>query len=87
MNVFLHSKSQIMMMNPILDINISFSMVLQQEHEMMSSNSYSASEATYESTMPMQVNSTQCNSHDKGGSYKGKGQGFPKGESILYSLW
>lgn len=87
MNVFLHSKSQIMMMNPILDINLSFSMVLQQEHEMMSSNSYFASEATYESTMPMQVNSTPSNSHDKRGSYKGKGQGFLKGESILYSLW
>ncbi|MCH94998.1 retrovirus-related pol polyprotein from transposon TNT 1-94, partial [Trifolium medium] len=75
---FSHSKSQIMMMNPLPDIDRAFSLVIQQEREMLSFNSDSASEATSDSAMVMQVNSTQSNSHGKGGFYKGKGQGSSK---------
>ncbi|CAJ2628544.1 unnamed protein product [Trifolium pratense] len=73
---FSHSKSQIMMMNPLPDIDRAFSLVIQQEREMLSfNNSDSVSEATSDSAMVMQVNSTKSNSHGKKSFYKGKGQG------------
>ncbi|KHN02608.1 hypothetical protein glysoja_043563, partial [Glycine soja] len=75
---FSHSKSQIMMMNPLPDIDHVFSLVIQQEREMLGSNSDSVSEATSDSAMAMQVNSNQSNFNGKGGYYN-KGKGSSKG--------
>ena len=76
---FLHSKSQIMMMNPLPDIEQAFSLVLQQERELISSNQNSATEVASESVVAMQVSSNHNNSNNKGSYYKGKGQGSFKG--------
>jgi hypothetical protein len=68
-----------MMMHPLPDIDHACSMVIQQEREMLCSNSDSPSDSTSGSAMAMQINSAQNNSHGKGGFYKGKGQGSSKG--------
>ncbi|MCH82134.1 retrovirus-related pol polyprotein from transposon TNT 1-94 [Trifolium medium] len=73
--IFLHSKSQIMMMNPLPDIDRAFSLVIQQERELNSSvTSLVSSTDSSQLAMAMQVSSQQGNFSGKNG-YKGKGQG------------
>ncbi|PNX83771.1 hypothetical protein L195_g039819, partial [Trifolium pratense] len=72
-----------MMMNPLPDIDRAFSLVIQQERELLGSNFDSVSEATSESAMAMQVNSNQHNFNAKGGNNKGKGQNSFRGGNRL----
>lgn len=76
---FLHSKSQIMMMNPLPGIEHAFSLVLQQEREMQSSNPNPVPEAATDPTISMQVSTNQNNSNTRGIYYKGKGKESSKG--------
>lgn len=76
---FTHSKSQIMMMNPLPDINYAFSLVIQQEREMHSSiNGDTPTASTAEETVALQVQTTEGNYVAKQGNtnYKGKNQGY-----------
>lgn len=45
-----------MMMNPLLDIDKTFSLVIQQEHELLGSHFDSILENNFESAIAMQVN-------------------------------
>ncbi|XP_058761796.1 uncharacterized protein LOC131635210 [Vicia villosa] len=82
---FTHSKSQIMMMNPMPDIDKSFSLIIQQERELNSSNSslVKASSNPEEITTICQVQASSGNSHSKPGqnSSKGRIQGYGKGHN------
>jgi hypothetical protein len=72
-----------MMLNPLLDIDHVFSLVIQQEREMIG---YDCSPNTHdvESALAMQVNAQQSNSTSKSGPYnKGKGHGYPKGTNRI----
>jgi hypothetical protein len=76
---FTHSKSQIMMMNPLPDINYAFSLVIQQEREMHSSiNGDTPTASTVEETVALQVQTTEGNYAAKQGNtnYKVKNQGY-----------
>ncbi|KAI5415069.1 hypothetical protein KIW84_040506 [Lathyrus oleraceus] len=74
---FTHSKSQIMMMNPLPDIDKVFSLVIQQEREMHNSIAAMNPTATNtEETMAFQIQTNSGNSYGKPNYSKGKTQGF-----------
>ncbi|GAU32977.1 hypothetical protein TSUD_358440 [Trifolium subterraneum] len=81
---FSHSKSQIMMINPLPDIDRAFFLVIQQERELNSSvTSLVSSTDSSDLAMAMQVSSQQGNHNGKNG-YKGKGQGSNSAKGNKY---
>jgi hypothetical protein len=80
---FAHSKSQIMMMNPLPDIDKAFSLVIQQEREMNCSvSSFVSNNDSAEPAVALLANSQQGNNFGKNGQsyYKGK-VNAPKGSN------
>lgn len=76
---FAHSKSQIMMMNPLPDINYAFSLVIQQEREMNSSFSMEVpSVSISEEVAALQVQTHEGNSNAKQctNNFRAKNQGY-----------
>ncbi|XP_050920059.1 uncharacterized protein LOC127137662 [Lathyrus oleraceus] len=74
---FAHSKSQIMMMNPLPDVDKAFSLVIQQEREMSSAGSVIPNGNSSDEVTAFQLHITSGNSNGKSGhnNYKGKAQG------------
>ncbi|XP_050890149.1 uncharacterized protein LOC127095511 [Lathyrus oleraceus] len=73
---FTHSKSEIMMMNPLSDIDKTFSLVIQQEREMYSSTATRHPTPTDEEPVAFQIQTNSGNSYGKPSYLKSKTQGF-----------
>ena len=82
---FMQSKTQIMMMQPLPDIEKAFSLVIQQERELNSSQSVISNSNMSEESTTLHINSSSGNNSNKNSNtyFKGKngGNGVSKGHS------
>ncbi|CAI8614803.1 unnamed protein product [Vicia faba] len=82
---FAQSKSQIMMMHPLIDVDKAFSLVIQQEREMTYARSVIPNASSNKEVTPFQTNTSSGNLKGKTGqnSFRNKSQGGTRGNNCV----